>query len=73
MEINLIKNTALLYVQLGFMIDEVAKYVVMDLMEGSKLLDLVKGSQENEKKAIDIMKKLFDFELGSNLHENRIY
>jgi len=60
-EINLIKNTALLYVQLGFMIHEVVKYVVMDIMKDTKLLDLVKGSQENEKKAVSIMKALFGF------------
>ena len=30
-------------------------------MKDTKLLDLVKGSQENEKKAVDVMKKLFGF------------
>ena len=60
-DINLIKNTALLYAQLGSMIHEVVKYVVMDIMKDTKLLDLVKGSQENEKKAVDVMKKLFGF------------
>lgn len=60
-DINLIKNTALLYVQLGFMIHEVIKYIVMEIMRDEKLLDLVKGSQGNEKKAVDIMKILFGF------------
>jgi len=62
MEINLIKNTALLYAQLGFMIHEVVKYVVMDIMKDTNFLNLVKGSQENEKKAIDIIKNLFGLE-----------
>jgi len=60
-DINLIKNTALLYVQLGSMIHEVIKYVVMDITKDTKFSDLVNGSQENEKKAVSIMKILFGF------------
>jgi len=60
-DINLIKNTALLYVQLGSMIHEVIKYVVMDITKDTKFSDLVNGSQENEKRAVGIMNMLFDF------------
>lgn len=52
---NLLKNAALLYVQLGSMIDETIKFII-----GDKENLLLKGSQNNEKHALDIMKIIFE-------------
>lgn len=55
-EVNLLKNLALIYIQLGSMIDEVLKFLSKN---NNELSEIVEASDKNQKTSIKVMEVLF--------------